>query len=99
MVLEVDPAILGNTARQGQYLGDDLSGLLHVQDRGLVAATAVICAGEDGYDGLAGVEALEDGLVAADDGHEVVVYAETVGPVLREFVVLGREMGTALVRK
>lgn len=99
MFLEVDPAIFGSTAGQGQYLRDDLSGLLHVQDRGLVAAAAVIRAGEDGDDGLAGFEALEDGLVAADDGHEVVVYAEAVGPVLGEFVVLGRGMGTAFVRK
>ena len=37
--------------------------------------------------------------MTADDCHEIVVYAETVGPVLGEFVVLGREMGTALVRK
>lgn len=70
-----------------------------MQDRGLVAAAAVIRAGEDSDDGLAGVEALEDGLVAADDGHEVVVYAEAVGPVLGKLVVLGRITGTVLVRK
>lgn len=99
MLLQVHPAVFGSTAGQRQYLGNDFSGLLHVQDGGLVAASSVICAGEDGDDGLARVEALEDGLVAADDGHEVVVYAEAVGPVFGELVVLGIRMGTALVRK
>ena len=70
-----------------------------MQDGGLVAASSVVCAGEDGDDGLAGVEAFEDGFVAADDGHEVVVDAEAVGAVFGELVVLGKWIGTALVRK
>lgn len=59
-----------------------------MQDGGLVAGPSVIRAGEDSDDRLSGLEPLEDGLVAPDDGHQIVLVAKGVGSIFRELVVL-----------
>lgn len=70
-----------------------------MQNGGLVVGPSVIRAGEDGDDGLSRLEAFEDGLVASNDSHQIVLVAKGVGSVFGKLVVLPQGIHTHLVRK
>jgi hypothetical protein len=59
-----------------------------MQDRAFIVAASIIRARKDSNDGFSRLKSLGNGLVAAHDGHQVVLIAEGSGSVLRKLIIL-----------
>lgn len=70
-----------------------------MQDCTFVAAVTVVRAGEHGDNGVPALEPIEEGLVAANYRHQIIIVTEIDSSFLREFAVLDKEEGTSFALK